>query len=108
MTEKQKGMPLIDEQSKMSIERLQKIIDETQETIRAYDIKAEILAIILTLVIGVINFTLVNNFNSVGCIKYTALITITIGVISLLCCIRKKMYLRIFKLTITSRNEHIS
>ncbi len=83
MTEKQKSMPIIDEHSKMSIERLQKIIDETQETIRAYDIKAEILAIILTLLIGVINFTLVNKFNSIGCIKYTALTTVAIGVISL-------------------------
>jgi hypothetical protein len=83
MVEKQKSMQLIDEQSKMSIERLQKIIDETQETVRAYDIKAEILAIILTLVIGIINFTLVNNFNSVVSIKYTALITTALGVIAL-------------------------
>lgn len=82
MADKQKSM--IDEQTKMSIERLQKIIDETQETIRAYDIKAEILAVILTLIISVINFTLLNNFSSLSCIKYMALITILIGVSSLI------------------------
>lgn len=83
MAEKQKSIPSIDEHSKMAIERLQKIIDETQATVRAYDTKAEILAVILTLVIGIINFTLVNDVKSVGCIKYMALITTAIGVIAL-------------------------
>lgn len=83
MTEKQKSISLIDEHSKMSIERLQKIIDETQATVRAYDTKAEILAVILTLVIGIINFTLINEVKSGGFIKYMALITTAIGVIAL-------------------------
>jgi hypothetical protein len=43
-----------------SLDCLQKILDQTQETIRAYDTKAEVLAIILPLVVGVINSNVVN------------------------------------------------
>ncbi|MFZ6006156.1 MAG: hypothetical protein ACOYU2_00710 [Nitrospirota bacterium] len=84
MAEKQEDISVIGEKSRMSVERLQKIIDETQETIRAYDIKAEILAVILTLVIGIVNFTLVTDVKSIEFIKYTALITTAVGVIALL------------------------
>ena len=38
------------------IERFQAIINETQDTIRAYDTKSEILSVILTLVLGLLNF----------------------------------------------------
>lgn len=78
-----KNIAPLDDHSKLSIDRLQKIIDETQATVRAYDTKAEILAVILTLVIGVVNFTLVNDVKSVGCLKYMALATTTLGLIAL-------------------------
>lgn len=83
MAEKNKNITSLDEHTKQSIDRLQKIIDETQATVRAYDTKAEVLAVILTLVIGVVNFTLVNDVKSVGCLRYMALATTALGLIAL-------------------------
>lgn len=42
-----------EEQEKVTIECLRQAILDTQEVIRSYDIKAEILAILLTLIVGV-------------------------------------------------------
>ena len=42
----------------MTIACLQHAIEDTQETIRAYDTKAEILGILLTLAVGITNFSL--------------------------------------------------
>jgi hypothetical protein len=69
---------------KTTINCLQKALDETQETIRAYDTKAEVLAIILTLIVGVINFNLINE----GCkahswIKSLSVVSIFLGISSL-------------------------
>jgi hypothetical protein len=76
--------PANNEKEKTSIECLQKALDDTQETIRAYDAKAEILAIILTLLVGVINFSLVNEGSSAHCwIKDLSIISIIIGITAL-------------------------
>ncbi len=60
---------IIDIRDKTTQECLQKTLDETQETIRAYDTKAEVLAIILTLVVGIINFGMVAD----SCKKYSGI-----------------------------------
>lgn len=73
-----------DIQNKTTLECLQKILDETQETIRAYDTKAEVLAIIMTLVVGVINFGLVNDSCKTHCwIKFISVISIFLGITTL-------------------------
>lgn len=77
--------PIGEVQDKISLECLQKALDETQETIRAYDTKAEILAIILTLIVGVINFSLVSEGCKAICwVKYLSLISIFLGISTLL------------------------
>ncbi|HIJ88017.1 MAG TPA: hypothetical protein HPP97_10115 [Desulfuromonadales bacterium] len=66
------------------MECLQKALDETQETIRAYDTKAEVLAIIMTLVVGIINFGLVNDICKTHCwIKFISVTSIFLGITTL-------------------------
>lgn len=69
---------------KITLACLEKILDETQATVRAYDTKAEVLAVILTLVVGVINFTMVSE----GCkghawVKAGSVVSIALGVFTL-------------------------
>lgn len=54
-----------------AISCLKHAIEDAQETIRAYDTKAEILGILLTLAIGITNFTLLEH--SKGCTKWILL-----------------------------------
>lgn len=71
-------------QDQVSLECLQNTLDETQETIRAYDTKAEVLAIILTLVVGVVNFTLVSEGCKAHCwIKVASIVSIFVGIATL-------------------------
>ncbi len=48
----------------VTIDCLKHSIEDTQQTIRGYDIKAEILAILLTFAIGLTNFTLLPHLNT--------------------------------------------
>lgn len=45
-----------------TIECLRNAINETQETIRSYDTKSEILGILMTLVVGFLNFNLIADY----------------------------------------------
>ena len=73
------------DKDKTSLESLQKVLDETQETIRAYDTKAEVLAIILTLVVGIINFGMVaDNCKKYVGIKFLSVTSIAMGIFTLL------------------------
>jgi hypothetical protein len=73
-----------DIQNKSTLECLQKILDETQETIRAYDTKAEILAILITLVVGIVNFGFVTDACSDHCgLKIISVISMSVGILSL-------------------------
>lgn len=73
-----------DIRDKVTLECLQKALDETQETIRAYDTKAEVLAIILTLVVGIINFGIVAESCKLHCeIRFLSLISISLGLFTL-------------------------
>ncbi len=56
-----------DAKTDMAISCLKHAIDDAQETIRAYDTKAEILGILLTLAIGITNYALFEH--STGCPK---------------------------------------
>lgn len=72
------------DQDKATLECLQKALGETQETIRAYDTKAEVLAIIMTLVVGIINFGMVAESCKAHCvIKYLSVASIALGVFAL-------------------------
>lgn len=72
------------DQDQTSLECLQNILDETQETIRAYDTKAEIFAVILTIFVGVINFGMVSEAGKAHCwINTMSLFSMGIGVVSL-------------------------
>lgn len=55
-----------DVQEKTTIECLQHAIDNTQEVIRAYDIKAQILAALLTLIAGASSQSFCQNMNDQG------------------------------------------
>lgn len=71
-------------QENTSVQYLQKALDETQETIRAYDTKAEVLAIVLTLVVGVINFSaLTDKCKASQCLDYLRAIPLLLGFITL-------------------------
>lgn len=50
------------EDGQQNIECLLNAINETQETIRSYDTKSEILGILMTLVVGLLNFNLVGDY----------------------------------------------
>lgn len=71
-------------EDKTTLECLQKVLDETQETIRAYDTKAEVLAIILTLVVGIINFGVVTESCKAHCgIKFISVASMSLGIMTL-------------------------
>ena len=71
-------------EDKTTLECLQKVLDETQETIRAYDTKAEVLAVILTLVVGIINFGIVTDSCKVHCaIKLISVTSMALGIMTL-------------------------
>lgn len=73
-----------DNRDKTTLECLQNILNETQETIKAYDTKAEILAILLTLIIGIINFGFVTDACTTHCgIKLVSIISMSLGILSL-------------------------
>ena len=73
-----------DIQDKTTLECLHKVLAETQETIRAYDTKAEVLAIILTLVVGIINFGVVTESCKVHCgIKIISVTSMSLGIMTL-------------------------
>jgi len=80
-----------------TLDCLQNILNETQETIRAYDTKAEVLAILLTLVVGTINFSLISDSCKSHCaIKMLSVISISLGLLTLFAagmvlCPRKNM-----------------
>ena len=61
-----------------AISCLKHAIEDAQETIRAYDTKAEILGILLTLAIGITNFTLLENSKG-----YTKWILMTSWIVAL-------------------------
>jgi len=50
------------EDDQRNIECLHNAINETQETVRSYDTKSEILGILMTLVVGLLNFNLVGDY----------------------------------------------
>lgn len=54
------------EQEIATIESLRHAIDDSQGTIRAYDVKAEILAVLLTLIVGATSQTFCSDFNEQG------------------------------------------
>lgn len=73
-----------DIQDKTTLECLHKVLAETQETIRAYDTKAEVLAIILTLVVGIINFGVVTESCKAHCgIKIISVMSMGLGIMTL-------------------------
>lgn len=50
------------EDGQQNIECLLNAVNEAQETIRSYDTKSEILGILMTLVVGLLNFNLVSDY----------------------------------------------
>lgn len=63
-------------------ERLQAIIDETQSTIQAYDTKASILATLLTLAVGFINFNFLGQLDTNLLLKQLVTLSSAFGLIS--------------------------
>lgn len=64
-----------------AISCLKHAIEDAQETIRAYDTKAEILGILLTLAIGLTNFTLLENIK--GSAKWILLSSWVVALIAI-------------------------
>jgi len=53
---------MLEEREKNTIDCLLSAISDTQEIIRGYDTKAEILGILMTLVVGFLNFNLLADY----------------------------------------------
>ena len=56
----------------LAIDCLKHAIDDSQQTIRGYDSKAEVLAVLLTLAIGLTNFNLYADLSAIG--KYILMV----------------------------------
>lgn len=65
-----------------AISCLMHAINDAQETIRAYDTKAEILGVLITLAIGLTNFTIFTN--STGSAKWTLVISWLVALVAIL------------------------
>lgn len=70
-----------DEKKDLAISCIKHAIEDTQDTIRAYDTKAEILGILLTLAIGITNYTLFEH--STGCVKTFLLGSWSIAIVAI-------------------------
>ena len=70
------------ENNDVTISCLQHAITDAQETIRAYDSKAEILAILLTVALGITNFTLLQN-NPDAWSRYLLAVSWIVGLLTL-------------------------
>lgn len=70
-----------DEKTNTTISCLQHAIEDAQGTIRAYDTKAEILAILLTLAIGITNFTLIPR--ETDCSKWILVSSWIVGLVAI-------------------------
>jgi hypothetical protein len=73
-----------DDGNKISLECLLKTLEETQQTIRAYDVKSEVLTIILTLIVSIVNFNMVSEFKSCYSIRFLSLVSLVLTIFSLL------------------------
>jgi len=60
-------------------------LNETQETIRAYDVKAEVLAIVVTLAVGMLSYNFGDNLDYCGWQIYVGIACIISGLISIVC-----------------------
>lgn len=74
-------MQLLQDQKDTTISCLMHSITDTQQTIRAYDTKAEILGILLTLAIGITNYTLLSGSQTYS--KSIVIIGWLLGLISI-------------------------
>lgn len=70
-----------DAENKNAISCLQHALEDSQETLRAFDTKAEILAILLTLGIGITNFTYFGHATGVS--KYLLAASLFFGLIAI-------------------------
>ena len=72
----------IDSDNQSTLTCLQNALNETQETIRAYDTKAGILSALLTLVVGIINYSFITSNTNV-LLNVMALIASLSGLIAI-------------------------
>ena len=74
----------VDGKGSMNIQCMTNAINETQETIRSYDTKSEILGILVTLVVGILNFNMITDFKKDSLVMLFIIITTTMALISIM------------------------
>lgn len=82
MTKELAKEPASNDQTQITLTCLQNALNETQETIRAYDTKAEILGALLTIAVGTINYSFITSNNNV-LLNAVAVLTSLSGLIAI-------------------------
>ena len=76
----------MDEKERITIDCIKHAIEDTQATIRAYDTKAEILGVLLTLAVGITNFSLLpelTSYSKVALIASWLVALVAVGLLGL-------------------------